>query len=99
MDHKSLGMSAFECICLFNEYFTGPSCDEVASNICEGGTFDYDEISSQGIPLPKNCKCPSSKIRISVRLSAGVRHVPYCVSTNQYKILMKSGMEHGIKKI
>jgi hypothetical protein len=98
-DHKSLGISAFECTCLYKEYFTGPSCDQVAPNVCEGGTFDYEAIASQGIPWPKNCKCPPEKIRISVRMSAGQRHVPYCVTSNQYKILMKSGMEHGIKRI
>jgi Per os infectivity factor 3 len=101
IDHKqSVGISTFECTCLFKEYFTGPSCDEIESNVCKGGTFDYQAIRvNKGIPLPIHCKCAADKVRISVRSSAGTRHVPYCVSLNQYKILMRSGMEHAIKKI
>ena len=69
----------WDCYCMYPEYFGGPGCEKINSDVCSGGNVDLGRMI--GEPTSDICKCPEGT-ELLLRAGAGT---PYCESTDERK--------------
>lgn len=70
----SVDRKEWDCLCTYPEISGNRGCTKINPNVCAGGEYTYSaKIKNRG-PLPSDCTCPSTSVKIVTE-----NNIPMCI--------------------